>query len=116
MNNHYGSWKQFDLWAKEEDNDDMPQNIQESKVTSKIIALLKHRDQLGWEKFGRALEDNPSNRLIDLQEELIDALQYITHIIMVIEDFKNGPNSPQRRDVYIKSLAKKLLESKIISD
>ena len=116
MNNHYGTWKQFDLWEKVEDNGGVVNNIHESEVTNKLIELLKHRDQLGWEKFGRALEDNQNNRLVDLQEELVDALQYITQIIMVIEDFRDGPKTDKRRDVYVKYLANKLLESKITSD
>jgi len=116
MNNHYGTWKQFDLWGKVADNDAVVTNIHESEVTNKLIELLRHRDQLGWEKFGKALEDNQNNRLVDLQEELVDALQYITHIIMVIEDFKDGPKTHKRRDVYARYLANKLLESKITSD
>ena len=116
MNNHYGSWSQFDLWEKVEDNIGVDVKIKESKVTGNLIKLLKHRDQLGWEKYGRSLEDSKRNKLKDLQEELIDSLQYITHIIMVISDFKKSPKSPQQRDAYVKHLAKKLLDSKITSD
>ena len=84
--------------------------VNRSKVTDSIIKLLKDRDELGFKKFGVALEDSKRDRLVDLQEELVDALQYITSIIMLIQDFKDGPKTPQRKKAYVRSLAKKLLD------
>ena len=35
-----------------------PVDMKRSKVTEEMIQLLEHRDKLGWELYGRALEDS----------------------------------------------------------
>jgi transcriptional regulator with XRE-family HTH domain len=49
----------------------------------KITEIAVHQRMKGLEEYGRGLEDNPLKmveRLIFLEEELIDALYYIEHI------------------------------------
>lgn len=87
--------------------------IKQSKVTQEVVRILKSRDEMGWKKYGNTLEDSKRNqcslRLQDLQEELIDSIQYVTSILLLINQFKSGPDNPKRREAYVRSLAEKLL-------
>ena len=61
-------------------------------ITNKVIDLIIERQKAGYEEYGSTLADNKGNIkywLKHLQEELLDAAQYIEKIIFVIDKVNN---------------------------
>tara|TARA_R100001086_G_scaffold244087_1_gene173449 strand:- start:154 stop:435 length:282 start_codon:yes stop_codon:yes gene_type:complete len=92
MENQYKPIAQH--WELAEADGIIEGNTRSSKVTDSIIQLFKTRDELGFKKFGVALEDSTRNnlddRLTDIIEELCDALQYLVSLQGIMESRKNN--------------------------
>lgn len=67
---------------------DTPEQGRKDPVVERVRQRLHERSQMGIAKYGTTLGDNPADtreRLVHLQEELLDAANYVTWQIMKMD-------------------------------
>lgn len=75
------------------------------EVTNRVIRKIIDRQKAGFEEYGSTLADNKSDIirwLKDIQEELIDASQYIEKIIFDLEKYQQLWQSNEHKDTHSK--------------
>lgn len=75
------------------------------EVTNRVIRKIIDRQKVGFEEYGSTLANNTDvslRWLKDLQEELIDASQYIEKIIFDLEKYQQSWQSNEHKDTHSK--------------
>lgn len=75
------------------------------EVTNRVIRKIIDRQKAGFEEYGSTLANNKSDIirwLKDIQEELIDASQYIEKIIFDLEKYQQLWQSNEHKDTHLK--------------
>lgn len=75
------------------------------EVTNRVIKKIVDRQQTGFKEYGSTLANNKDiglRWLKDLQEELIDASQYIEKIIFDLEIYQKSWQSKEHKDTHSK--------------
>ncbi len=85
----------WEIWAKQVSKPSvnavpyaMPISIKEDPVVQRVIDKYKQRSRVGFIKYEVSMADNPKELkgwLIDLQEELMDATNYIERILQELK-------------------------------
>lgn len=83
----------------------MSKNLTNDEVTNRVLELIMKRQKAGYEEYGTTLADNKGDILYwlrHLQEEMLDAAQYIEKLIFDLEQSKEQWQNKEHKDTPLK--------------